>query len=130
MAHPGSDAARRRGRITAGRRRPDQRSRRFGAAIQPATSQRVYDGDPLSPQGRAWPDLTAAAQPALDLTRTDPDGARQLLALLNMGSRNREVHEQEIAFLQNNGVPAGFLPDAAELDRLFPGRRRNGPVSR
>ncbi len=46
--------------------------------------------------------------------------ARQLLALLTMGSHRREVHEREIAFLQDNGVPAGFLPDAAELDRLFP----------
>jgi hypothetical protein len=36
-----------------------------------------------------------------------------------MGSRRREVWEREIVFLQDNGVPAGFLPDAAELDRLL-----------
>jgi hypothetical protein len=81
---------------------------------------RVYEGDPPSPFRRVWLDFAAAVQEALDQARIDPDGARQLLALLIMGRRSREVHEREIAFLQDNGVPAGFLPDVAELDRLFP----------
>jgi len=37
-----------------------------------------------------------------------------------MGRRSRELHEREIAFLRRHGVPASFLPDTAELDRLFP----------
>lgn len=36
-----------------------------------------------------------------------------------MGSRSRELHEREIGFLRRHGVPADFLPDAAELDRQF-----------
>jgi hypothetical protein len=90
----------------------------LGSAVQPARPRQVYAGDPLAPHGTAWPDLRAAA--ALDQARTDPDAARQLLGLLTLGSRRREVHEREIAFLHDNGVPAGFLPDAAELDRRFP----------
>jgi hypothetical protein len=91
----------------------------LGAAVQPAPARWAYAGDPLSPPGTAWPDLTAAAEAALDQARTEPDGARQLLRLLTMGSRRREVWERDIAFLQDNGVPADFLPGAAELDRLF-----------
>jgi hypothetical protein len=80
----------------------------------------VYDGDSPSPFRTVWVDVAAAAQEALDQARTDPVGARGFLALVTMGSRSREVHEREIAFLQRHGVPAGFLPDADELDRLFP----------
>jgi hypothetical protein len=58
--------------------------------------------------------------PAFAHAQTDSDAARQLLALLTMGSHRREVHEQEIAFVQDNGVPADFLLDTAELDQLFP----------
>jgi hypothetical protein len=76
----------------------------LGAAVQPAPPQRVYAGDPLAPHGTAWPDLTGAAEAALDQARTDPDGARQLLGLLTLGNRRREVHEREITFLQDNGV--------------------------
>jgi hypothetical protein len=91
----------------------------LGAAVRPAPPRWAYAGDP-PPPGTAWPDLTAAAEAALDQARTEPDGARQFLGLLAVGSRRREVWEREISFLENNGVPAGFLPDAAELDRLSP----------
>jgi TniQ len=92
----------------------------LGSAIQPSALSRVYEGDPPSPFRTAWIDFAAAAQEALDQARTDPDGARRLLALLTMSSRTREAQEREIGFLRDNGVPAGFLPGAAELDRLFP----------
>ena len=92
----------------------------LGAAIQPTAPRRVYDGDSPSPFRTVWLDVAAAAQEALDQARTDPVGARRLLAMVTMGSRSREVHEREIAFLQRHGVPAGFLPDADELDRLLP----------
>lgn len=92
----------------------------LGSTIQPATPHRVYDGDPPSPYRTVWIDLNRAAQDALDLARTNRNAARQLLGLVTMGRRGRELHEREIAFLQRNGVPASFLPDAAELDRLFP----------
>ena len=96
----------------------------LGPAIQPAPPRWAYAGDPLAPHGTAWRDLNAAAEVALNEARTVPVGARQLLGLLTMGSRRREIWEREIAFLRDNGVPAGFLPDAAELDRVL------GPVSR
>jgi hypothetical protein len=38
-----------------------------------------------------WLDLNAAAQAALDQARAEPDGARQLLGLLAMGSRSRDL---------------------------------------
>jgi hypothetical protein len=92
----------------------------LGSAIQPSALNRVYEADPPSPFRTAWIDFAAAAQEALDQARTHPDGARRLLALLTMSSRTREAQEREIGFLRDNGVPAGFLPGAAELDRLFP----------
>lgn len=92
----------------------------LGAAIQPTAPRRVYDGDSPSPFRTVWLNVAAAAQEALDQARADPVGARRFLALVAMGSRSREVHEREIAFLQRHGVSAGFLPDAAELDQLFP----------
>lgn len=92
----------------------------LGAAIQPTTPFRVYDGDRPSPFGTAWPDLTAAADAALDQARTESNGARQLLGLLTMGSHRRETWERQITFLKDVGVPAGFLPDGAELDLQFP----------
>ncbi|WP_430782323.1 TniQ family protein [Actinoplanes sp. G11-F43] len=95
----------------------------LGPAIQPIPSRWAYAGDPLAPHGTAWPDLTAAAEAALDEARTVPGGARQLLGLLTMGSRRRDVWEREIAFLQDNGVPAEFLPGTAELDRVLNGWR-------
>jgi hypothetical protein len=90
------------------------------AATQPTTPYRVYDGDWPSPYGTVCPDLTASAQAALDQAWTEPDGARRLLGLHTMTGRRRKVYKREIVFLQDNGVPAGFLPDGAELDRLFP----------
>jgi hypothetical protein len=47
-----------------------------------------------------------------------------------MGSRHREVREREIAFLQDNGVPAGFLLDADELDRLVGSGQLVAPAER
>lgn len=91
----------------------------LGPATQPAPPRRAYAGDPLAPHGTAWPDLTAAAEAALNKTQTVPGGARQFLGLLTMVSRRREVWEREIAFLQDNGVPPGFLPDAVELDEVL-----------
>jgi hypothetical protein len=91
----------------------------LGSAVQPAPPRWAYAGDPLAPHSTAWPDLTVAAEAALDQARTETDAARPLLGLLTMGSRRRDAWEREIAFLQDNGVPAGFLPDAAELERLM-----------
>ena len=90
----------------------------LGSAIQPAPTRWAYTGDPLALHGGVWPDLTAAAEAALDQARAEPGGARQLLGLFKMGSRRLEVWEREITFLKDNGVPASFLPDADELDRL------------
>ncbi|WP_082312838.1 hypothetical protein [Salinispora fenicalii] len=36
------------------------------------------------------------------------------------GSHRRETWERQITFLKDVGVPAGFLPDGAELDLQFP----------
>lgn len=80
----------------------------------------MYHGDRPSPSGTAWPDLTGAAETALDQARTESNGARQLLGLLTMGSHRRETWERQITFLKDVGVPAGFLPDGAELDLQFP----------
>ena len=77
----------------------------------------MYDGDPPSPYRSAWLDLNTAAEEALAYARAEAASARQLLGLLTLGSRRREVWDREIAFLQDSGVPADFLPDAAELER-------------
>ncbi|MEW2386314.1 TniQ family protein [Micromonospora sp. NPDC047707] len=92
----------------------------LGAAIQPAAPYGAHDGDPPSPYRSVWLGLNAAVQEALDHARAELASARQLLGLLTMGSRRREVWEREVIFLQDNGVPTDFLPGAAELDRLFP----------
>jgi hypothetical protein len=38
----------------------------LGSAVQPAPSRWAYAGDPLAPHSTTWPDLTAAAEAALD----------------------------------------------------------------
>jgi hypothetical protein len=121
----GEDAINQRTLLLAAYRGPTERRRLFergslGPTIQPTAPQRVYDGDPPSPYRTVWIDPNNAARYALDLARTKPNAARQLLSLITMGRRSRELHEREIAFLRRHGVPANFLPDTAELDRLFP----------
>ncbi|WP_258725230.1 TniQ family protein [Cellulomonas sp. NS3] len=98
----------------------------LGAAIQPAPWRQVYAGDPPSRYRAVWLDAAAAAQTMLDHARTDRASARQVLAVLTKGRPHRAVHEREIAFLQRNSVPAGFLPDADELDLSFPVDLREG----
>jgi len=53
----------------------------LGSAVQPAPPRWAYAGDPLAPHSTTWPDLTAAAEAALDQARTETDAARQLLGL-------------------------------------------------
>jgi len=51
----------------------------LGPTIQPTAPKKVYDGDPPSPYRTVWIDPNNAARDALDLARTKPNAARQLL---------------------------------------------------
>jgi hypothetical protein len=92
----------------------------LGPAIRPPTPGRVYNGDRPSPYRNVWRDLAHAARDTMNRARTDRAAARQLLDLATTNRRTRERYELEVLILQRLGIPADFLPDAAELDRLFP----------
>ena len=92
----------------------------LGAAIRPAPQGRVYDGDRPSPYRNVWRDLAYAARHTMNRARTDRAAARQLLDLATTNCRTRDRCKLEILILQRLGIPTDFLPDVAELDRLFP----------
>lgn len=91
---------------------------RLGSALQAPLHDYVYAGDEPSPFRNAWQDFTTAFEETLTMARTDPPTARQLLALLTIGCRTLDHFEKERASLHEEGVPAEFLPSAAELGRL------------
>jgi hypothetical protein len=74
----------------------------------------VYEGD-----RQAWEMKQAAAE--LDAmicqARTDPDAARQVLAMLTVGSRTLASFRREHQFLVGLGIPAQLLPDHGALGR-------------
>ena len=90
---------------------------RLASAIQPPADQHVYDGDRPHPYRNAWAKALAQAEAAMVAARTDPDAARQLLAWLTIGCRTLARFEDQRASLFGAGIPAGFLPSAAELGR-------------
>ena len=89
---------------------------RLGDAIQPRHDQRVYDGD-RPPAPTAWQEALADVENLLLGARTDPEVARNLLACLTAPSRSRATFERHRELLFGAGIPATFLPTAAELGR-------------
>ena len=100
-------------------------------ALRPAVHRDVHNGDPPGrheppepprpePSDRlktAWQDAIAALEAAAVQARTDPDVARQLLALFTFACRTHARFDQERDFLIGTGIPAEHLPTPAELGR-------------
>ncbi len=74
----------------------------------------VYEGD-----RRAWEWKQAAAEldAMIGRARTDPDTARQVLAMLTAGCRTAASFYRERQFLAGLGIPAHLLPDHRALGR-------------
>jgi hypothetical protein len=74
----------------------------------------VYQGD-----RRAWEMKQAAAEldAMIGQARTDPDAARQILAMLTVGCRTLAGFYRERQFLAGLGIPAQLLPDHRALGR-------------
>jgi len=53
----------------------------------------------------------------IDLARTDPGTAGQLLAMLTIGCRTLDSFEEQRSYLFGIGIPAAFLPSAREFGR-------------
>jgi len=90
----------------------------LGGALHPAVHQHVYDGDRPDPAQTAWQEAVTALEAAVIQARADPAVARHLLTLLTHGCRTRDRFEQERAYLFGAGIPAEYLPTAAELGRV------------
>jgi hypothetical protein len=89
---------------------------RLASAIQPPIGQYVYDGA-RPPSQRGWTDAIAQVEQQMLTAHTDPEAAQQLLAWFTSGCRTITCFEQQRAYLFGAGVPAAFLPGAAELGR-------------
>jgi hypothetical protein len=74
----------------------------------------VYEGD-----RRAWEMKQAAAEldAMIGRARTDPGAARQILAILTIGSRTVASFYRERQFLAGLGIPLQLLPDHRALGR-------------
>ncbi|MFF1818403.1 TniQ family protein [Kribbella sp. NPDC058245] len=91
---------------------------RLGSAIQPPAPRHVYSGDKPAPRRRtAWDDLLAEAEKLLQLAKTDPDVARDVLQMLTRKCRTLDRFEEQRSFLFGAGVPTQFLPSAADIAR-------------
>jgi hypothetical protein len=89
---------------------------RLASAIQPPR-QYVYDGDRPSPAPTAWQEAVAHVEALMAAARTDRHVARQLLAWLTTSCPSLTRFEEQRAYLFGAGIPAAFLPSAADLGR-------------
>ncbi len=90
---------------------------RLASAIQPPRDQYVYDGDQPLPALTAWQEAVIQAEMKMADARSNPDAARQMLAWMTLSCTTMTEFETERAYLFGAGIPASFLPSAAELGR-------------
>lgn len=95
---------------------------RHAPALVYAPEPPAHHGDrpvqhPEARRPSAWDGLTELFEAAWDQAHHDPDAARQLLTLLTVATHTRARFDEERAFLIRHGIPARFLPTAAESGR-------------
>lgn len=90
---------------------------RLASAIQTPRRQYIYDGDRPPPARTAWQEALTHVEAVMVIARTDRHVARQLLVWLTESCPSLTQYEEQRAYLFGTGIPATFLPTAAELDR-------------
>lgn len=90
---------------------------RLASAIQTPRRQYIYDGDRPPPARTAWQEALTHVEAVMVIARTDRHVARQLLVWLTESCPSLTQYEEQRAYLFGAGIPATFLPTAAELDR-------------
>jgi hypothetical protein len=90
---------------------------RLGSAIQTPRPRYVYSGDQPTPHRTSWDELLTEAEQLLQLARTDPDVARDVLQLLTKTCRTLGRFEQQRSYMFGAGIPASFLLGAAAMGR-------------
>jgi hypothetical protein len=91
---------------------------RLASAVQPPRHQYIYDGDHPPPARTAWQEAVTHVEAEMLTARTDRHVARQLLIWLTESCPSLTQYEEQRAYLFGAGIPAAFLPSAAELDRV------------
>lgn len=89
---------------------------RLGDTVQPRRDQYVYDGD-QPPAPTEWQEVLDDFEKFLLDARTDPQLARNLLSCLTAPCRSRATFERHRELLFGAGIPAAYLPTAADLGR-------------
>lgn len=90
---------------------------RLASAIQPPAARHVSNADPRPDRNAGHNTLADTADAILAAARTNPDEARTLLAFLTSPCRTRARFDEQRDSMITIGIPATFLPTAAELGR-------------
>jgi hypothetical protein len=83
----------------------------LGPILAKPTHRPVYDGDKPSPSALAWNEARREVDAMIEVSRTDPDVARKVLAMFTSFCRSVDAFNREREFLIRLGIPATFLPD-------------------